>query len=66
MLDPEKKKKAIQAVIQEMMDSVMNKVLKWHATIRFRGKNCHLGYYDNEGIAAQRYKIAHDWQVINL
>ena len=40
--------------------------LKWHATIRFRGKNCHLGYYDNEGIAAQRYKIAHDWQVINL
>ena len=28
MLDPEKKKKAIQAVIQEMMDSVMNKVLR--------------------------------------
>lgn len=39
---------------------------KWRTKIQINGKSHHLGYYNNEEMAARRYRIACDWQVIDL
>lgn len=39
---------------------------KWHAQIQVNDKRRHLGYYDDEETAARRYRIACDWQAIDL
>lgn len=39
---------------------------KWRARIQVNGKQHSIGYYDDEEAAARRYRIACDWQAIEL
>lgn len=43
-----------------------NQGRKWRARIKVNGKTHHLGLYDSDEAAALRYKIACDWQVMEI